>query len=63
MKAFFKNHTWEVIDLLAGKKLVGCKWAFKVKFKADGNIERHKARLVAKAYTQTFGIDYQRPSP
>ena len=59
MKALFKNHTWEVIDLPIRKKPVGRKWLFTVKFKADGSMERHKARLVAKGYTQTFGIDYQ----
>ena len=29
------------------------------KFKANGSIKRHKARLTAKGYTQKFGIDYQ----
>ena len=59
MKVVFKNHTWEVIDHLTGKKPVGCKWVFTVKFKADESIERHKERLMAKGYTRTFGIDYQ----
>lgn len=35
------------------------KWVFILKFKTDGSLERYKARLVAKTYTQTYGIDYQ----
>ena len=41
------------------KKIVGYKWVFTIKYKANGLIKRHKARLVAKRYTQTLGIDYQ----
>jgi hypothetical protein len=41
-----------------GKKTVGCKWVFTMKYNSDGSIERYKARLVAKGFTQTFGIDY-----
>ena len=44
--------------LSKGKKTVGCKWFFTIKYHADGTIERYKARLVAKGYTQTYGIDY-----
>ncbi|RVW15595.1 Retrovirus-related Pol polyprotein from transposon RE2 [Vitis vinifera] len=40
------------------KKSVGCRWIYTVKYKAYGSIERFKARLVAKRYTQTYGIDY-----
>ncbi|XP_011016012.1 PREDICTED: uncharacterized protein LOC105119561 [Populus euphratica] len=42
-----------------GKRTIGCRWVFTVKLKADGNIDRYKARLVAKRYTQKYRVDYQ----
>ena len=53
-----KNKTWELVKLPRGKKLVECRWVFTVKYRSDGSIERYKAMLVAKGYTQTYGIDY-----
>ena len=58
MEALEKNRTWDIVPLPRGKKPVGCKWVYTVKYQADGKIERYKARLVAKGYTQTHGIDY-----
>ena len=59
MNAFKKNGTWEIVDLLKEKRTLGCKWIFTVKCKANGSIEKYKARVVAKEFTQTYGIDYQ----
>lgn len=50
--------TWTVVED-AGKPIVAAKWLFKVKVKPSGEIEKYKARYVAKGFTQTKGIDYQ----
>lgn len=50
--------TFTVVDLPPGKKALGCKWICQLKFKADGNLEKHKARLVILGNNQTEGIDY-----
>ncbi|GJU13517.1 cysteine-rich receptor-like protein kinase 8 [Tanacetum coccineum] len=45
--------------LPAGKKAIGSHWIFKTKLKADGNVERKKARLVVNGNRQRHGVDYQ----
>ena len=57
MNALKKNETCEITDLPKGKQPVDCKWIFTVKYKYDGSIERHKACLVTKGFTQIFRVD------
>ncbi|XP_075109190.1 uncharacterized protein LOC142180981 [Nicotiana tabacum] len=52
------NHTWDIIPLPPSKKLIGCKWVYKIKYKADGRVERYKARLVISGDTQVEGVDF-----
>ena len=52
------NQTWEIVFLPKNKTAIGYKWVFKIKYNADGTVERYKTRLVAKGYTQIEGIDY-----
>ncbi|MCI08900.1 retrovirus-related pol polyprotein from transposon TNT 1-94, partial [Trifolium medium] len=58
LQALESTNTWSIIDLPHGKTPIGCKWVYKIKYNADGTIERYKARLVAKGYTQVEGVDY-----
>ena len=58
LAALEANQTWEVVPLPADKKVVDCRWLYKVKYKANGELERYKARLVAKGFTQTKGVDF-----
>lgn len=59
LQAFESNNTWDLVPLPPGKKAEGCRWVYKVKLKADGSFERFKARLVAKWYSQQYGVDFQ----
>jgi hypothetical protein len=52
------NNVWELVELPKDRKLIGSKWVFKVKLDADGNVNRHKARLVAQGCSQKYGEDY-----
>jgi hypothetical protein len=58
MDSILSNGTWELSELPFGCKLIGCKWVFKKKFRPDGTIEKYKAQLVAKGYTQKEGEDF-----
>ncbi|XP_078427688.1 DENN (AEX-3) domain-containing protein isoform X1 [Wolffia australiana] len=58
METLERNGTWVMGPLPAGKKLVGSRWVFTIKYHSDGSIARYKARLVARGYTQSYGIDY-----
>ncbi|PKI43274.1 hypothetical protein CRG98_036360 [Punica granatum] len=58
LRALELNGTWTLSTLPYGKKPVDCKWVYKVKRHADGSVERYKAHLVAKGFTQVEGVDF-----
>jgi hypothetical protein len=58
MDSIVSNETWEVVERPYGCKPIGSKWVFKKKLGPDGTIERYKARLVIKGYSQKEGEDF-----
>ena len=54
-----KTNTWDIVSLPPGKTAIGSRWVYKMKTKSDGYVERYKARLVSKGFTQQFGMDYE----
>jgi len=58
LRSIEKNQTWELVDLPDKKKKIDVKWVFKVRLNPDGQVSKHKARLVARGFLQKQGIDY-----
>jgi hypothetical protein len=56
--SLLENQTWDLVPLPPGRKLVRCKWVYRTKREADGQVRRYKERLVAKGFQQIHGIDY-----
>lgn len=56
--ALENNHTWVLEPFPPHKTPIGCKWVFRIKYKADSSIERYKARLVVLGNRQVAGIDF-----
>ena len=58
LDALRRNRTWVLVPRPRVVNVVGSKWIFKTKHRPDGSIDKHKARLVARGFTQQLGIDY-----
>ncbi|CAL1409608.1 unnamed protein product [Linum trigynum] len=58
MTSIKKNDTWELTVLPEGARCIGLKWVYKTKLKEDGLLDKHKARVVAKGFSQQHGIDF-----
>jgi histone deacetylase 1/2 len=57
--ALMKNKTWHLVPPRKGINVIDCKWVFKIKYKADGSLDKYKGWLVAKGFKQRYGIDYE----
>ncbi|GJV04520.1 ribonuclease H-like domain-containing protein [Tanacetum coccineum] len=57
MKTLHRNNTWVLAEFPTGRKAIGSKWIFKIKYKASGEIDRYKARLVAQGFGQREDVN------
>ncbi|GJU41558.1 ribonuclease H-like domain-containing protein [Tanacetum coccineum] len=58
IEALNDNQTWVITDLPPGRKAIGNKWIYKIKYKSSGDIDIYKARLVVKGCSQKEGVDF-----
>ena len=54
-----EKHTWDIVPIPKDAKLITSGLIFKRKYGPDGQVDRHKARLVARGFQQEEGIDYE----
>lgn len=58
LNSLAENKVWELSPLPDGKKPIPSNWVFKIKTNPDGSVDKYKARLVVKGFSQKKGIDY-----
>ena len=59
METMDSNQVWDSVEAPANIKPIGCKWVYKRTRGSNGKVETFKARLEAKGYTQSEGINYE----
>ena len=52
MECIEKNQRWEMVDVPTDKDVISIKWIYKTKQDAHGNVQKHKAKMVARGFTQ-----------
>jgi len=57
-QSIMKNDVWEIMSRPKGKSVVTSKWIYKIKHAADNNIDKYRARFVARGLSRKEGIDY-----
>ena len=58
IQALKQNQAWDLVPKSKDVKPISCQWVYKVKTRADGSVERYKACLVARGFSQQYRLDY-----
>ncbi|GJV15014.1 retrotransposon protein, putative, ty1-copia subclass [Tanacetum coccineum] len=60
MQSIKDNQVWRLVDLPPNSKTIGSKWLFKKKTDMYGIVHTYKSHLVAKRFTQTYEVNYEK---
>lgn len=58
-----KFKTYTLVNPPKGANIIPCKYTFRRKRGSDGEVVRHKARLVVKGFKERYGVDFIRKTP
>lgn len=58
MASLLSNNVWELVELPKGRSTITCKWVYKIKYNPDRSVDRYKARLVVRGFSQKEGLDF-----
>ena len=58
VKAHLGNETWNLVRPPTDKDLMPGKWFYKMKLEPSGQVDKNKARYVAKGFRQVEGLDF-----
>ena len=58
LKGLDESGTWRLVKRPPDTNIVDSKWVLKIKKNAAGEIDKYKAQLVARGFTQIYGVDY-----
>ena len=56
--AITRNHTYDLVPPAPHQNVIDTKWLFTLKYLPNGDVDRHKSRLVARGFNQQYGLDY-----
>lgn len=59
MQALTPRGQWKLVTRSTRTNIVNCKWVFTMKHKSHGSMDRYKAHLVARGFTQMYGVKYE----
>ena len=62
IQALHSNDTWSLVSFHHLMNVIGSRWVYKIKCRANGSTEHYKASLVARGFNQQEGIEYSKTS-